>query len=104
MLRQRLKHIKKLVRVPVFQPSPKIKQWLLKISLQNRLFILFLGVLIISLSAVGMIAYHQAKQTTVKAIENRLEREATMMFEVSRNLMYIHAGNEQLLEKVYGLQ
>ncbi|AST06766.1 methyl-accepting chemotaxis protein [Anoxybacillus flavithermus] len=99
MLRQRLKHIKKLVRVPVFQPSPKIKQWLLKISLQNRLFILFLGVLIISLSAVGMIAYYQAKQTTVKAIENRLEREATMMFEVSRNLLYIHAGNEQLFDK-----
>lgn len=43
MLRQRLKHIKKLVRVPVFQPSPKIKQWLLKISLQNRLFIFIFG-------------------------------------------------------------
>lgn len=98
-IKQRLENIKKLFRVPVFQSSPKIKQWLLKISLQNRLFILFLSVLIFSLSAVGMIGYHQAKQTTVKAIENRLEREATMMFEVARNLMYIHAGNEQMFEK-----
>lgn len=98
-IKQRLENIKKLFRVPVFQSSPKIKQWLLKMSLQNRLFILFLSVLIFSLSAVGMIGYHQAKQTTIKAIENRLEREATMMFEVARNLMYIHAGNEQMFEK-----
>ncbi|GAC89635.1 methyl-accepting chemotaxis sensor protein [Anoxybacillus flavithermus NBRC 109594] len=94
-----LKNIKPHIRIFRIQPSPKVKQWLLKMSLQNRLFILFFSVLITSLSIVGMIAYHQAKETTVKAIENRLEREATMMFEVSRNLLYIHAGNEKLFDK-----
>ncbi|MCX8001482.1 MAG: methyl-accepting chemotaxis protein [Anoxybacillus mongoliensis] len=98
-IKQQLKNIKKHIGTFRVQPSPKVKKWLLKISLQNRLFILFFSVLISSLSIVGMIAYHQAKETTVKAIENRLEREATMMFEVTRNLMYIHAGNEQLFEK-----
>ncbi|NNU89181.1 methyl-accepting chemotaxis protein [Anoxybacillus sp. CHMUD] len=94
-----LKNIKPHIRIFRIQPSPKVKQWLLKMSLQNRLFILFFSVLITSLSIVGMIAYHQAKETTVKAIENRLEREATMMFEVLRNLLYIHAGNEKLFDK-----
>lgn len=98
-MKQPLKNIKTHMRTFHAQLSPKVKQWLLKISLQNRLFILFFSVLITSLSIVGMIAYHQAKEATVKAIENRLEREATMMFEVTRNLMYIHAGNEQLFEK-----
>ncbi len=98
-MKQPLKNIKTHIGTFHAQLSPKVKQWLLKISLQNRLFILFFSVLITSLSIVGMIAYHQAKETTVKAIENRLEREATMMFEVTRNLMYIHAGNEQLFEK-----
>ncbi|WP_231563722.1 hypothetical protein [Anoxybacillus sp. KU2-6(11)] len=98
-IKQQLKNIKPYIRIFRIQPSPKVKQWLLKISLQNRLFILFFSVLFTSLSTVGMIAYHQAKETTVKAIEDRLEREATMMFEVARNLMYIHAGNEQMFEK-----
>ncbi len=98
-MKQPLKNIKTHIGTFHAQLSPKVKKWLLKISLQNRLFILFFSVLITSLSIVGMIAYHQAKEATVKAIENRLEREATMMFEVTRNLMYIHAGNEQLFEK-----
>ncbi len=98
-MKQQLKNIKAHIGTFRVQPSPKVKRWLLKISLQNRLFILFFSVLITSLSIVGMIAYHQAKETTVKAIEDRLEREATMMFEVARNLMYIHTGDEQLFEK-----
>ncbi|EMT47134.1 methyl-accepting chemotaxis protein [Anoxybacillus flavithermus] len=98
-MKRYVQYIRKHMNMFTFQSSPKVKKWLLQISLQNRLFILFFSVLITSLSVVGMIAYDQAKQTTVKAIENRLEREAKMMFDVARNLMYIHAGNEQLFEK-----
>ena len=98
-IKRYVQYIRKHMNMSTFQSSPKVKKWLLQISLQNRLFILFFSVLITSLSVVGVIAYHQAKETTVKAIENRLEREAKMMFDVARNLMYIHAGNEQLFEK-----
>lgn len=98
-IKQQLKNIRENIKIFPFKQSPKVRQWLLKVSLQNRLFILFFSVLIASLSIVGMIAYHQAKMTTVKAIENRLEREATMMFEVARNLMYIHAGNDEMFQK-----
>ncbi|MGX1901036.1 methyl-accepting chemotaxis protein [Thermolongibacillus altinsuensis] len=78
-----------------------VKQSLLKVSLQNRLFVLFLGSLIVSISVVGFIAYDKAKQAITSAIENRLEREATMMYEIARSLMYIHAGDQTLFQKKF---
>jgi methyl-accepting chemotaxis protein len=72
----------------------QIQKWLLKVSLQSRLLILFLSVLIISISIVGYVSYQKAEITTMKIIENRLDREVNTMYEIAQNLMYIYVGKE----------
>ncbi len=77
-----------------------IQKWLLKISLQSRLLILFLSFLIVSIGIVGYVSYQKAENTTRKIIENRLDREVNTMYEIAQNLMYIYVGKEdQFLHK-----
>jgi methyl-accepting chemotaxis protein len=78
-----------------------IQKWLLKISLQSRLLILFLSFLIVSIGIVGYVSYQKAENTTRKIIENRLDREVNTMYEIAQNLMYIYVGKEeQFLHKL----
>jgi methyl-accepting chemotaxis protein len=72
----------------------KIQQWLLNVSLQKRLLILFLSLIIIFTGIVGYVSYHKAENTTMKIIENRLDREVNTMYEIAQNLMYIYVGKE----------
>ncbi|MBB4073552.1 methyl-accepting chemotaxis protein [Anoxybacillus voinovskiensis] len=83
--------------------SNVVKQGRLRISLQTRLLFLFLSLLIGSIGVVGFVSYQKAKETTLHIIENRLEREANMMYEIAQNLMYMYVGNEdKFLAKING--
>lgn len=65
-----------------------------KITMQARLMILFLTLLIGSLSIIGYVSYSQSKEKTVQIIENRLMREVNVADEVAANLMYAYIGDE----------
>jgi methyl-accepting chemotaxis protein len=67
---------------------------LMKMTLQTRLIILILCMMVGSLSMVGFISYSKAKETTVTIISNRLEREANTFYEIAQNLMYLYVGDE----------
>lgn len=72
-----------------------IRGWILKLSLENRLLLLFGSILIVSISFVGFISYQKSKSTTMSIIENRLDREVNTMYEIAQNLMYIYVGDEE---------
>ena len=61
-----------------------------KFSLQSRLLILFIGLLLVSVIAVGISSYTQAKQMTTTTIENRLERETELMGYIADNLNFFY--------------
>jgi methyl-accepting chemotaxis protein len=84
-------------------PFKRNNGWLLKISLQNRLLLLFLSFLVTSTGIVGYVSYHKAEKTTTEIIENRLNREVNTMYEIAQNLMYIYVGKEdKFLLKING--
>ncbi|MGO4888551.1 methyl-accepting chemotaxis protein [Anaerobacillus sp. MEB173] len=64
------------------------------ISLQNRLLILFISLLIVSLNVVGLSSYLKAKDTTMETIENRLVREADLMTYIATNLKFLYVSDE----------
>ncbi|OEH93740.1 hypothetical protein BFG57_11895 [Bacillus solimangrovi] len=72
---------------------------LVNISLQQRLFILFITLLVVSLSTVGYVSYSKSKTLTMKIIENRLEREVDTTAEIAGNLMFAYAGDIEEFEK-----
>ncbi|MFZ3588246.1 methyl-accepting chemotaxis protein [Bacillus sp. DJP31] len=66
-----------------------------KFSLRNRLLSLFIFLLIISINAVGISSYLKAKETTIKSIENRLNREAEIMAYTAKNLKFLYVSDNQ---------
>ncbi len=70
-----------------------------KTNLLTRLMLLFLPLLISSLSIVGYVSYSQSKENTMKIIENRLMREVNVADEIAANLMYAYVGDEQGFKK-----
>lgn len=73
----------------------------LKISLQMRLFILILSLLIASISTVGITSYEKATDTALNMMEDRMEREVEMLYAIAQNLAYIHAGDKDTFIKKY---
>ncbi|WLR49854.1 methyl-accepting chemotaxis protein [Bacillus tianshenii] len=71
---------------------------LMKVSLQQRLFILFITLLVASLSTTGYVSYSKSKETTMKIIESRLEREVDTTSEIAGNLMLAYAGDMEKFE------
>ncbi|MED4879240.1 hypothetical protein P9743_14240 [Anoxybacillus geothermalis] len=60
-----------------------------EMKLQNQLIILFVGIVAISVGLVGAVSYAKAKKEAMQAIEQRLERETDMMYELVQNLLFI---------------
>ncbi|WP_096224847.1 methyl-accepting chemotaxis protein [Geobacillus sp. FJAT-46040] len=72
-----------------------------EMKLQNQLIILFVGIVAISVGLVGAVSYAKAKKETMQAIEQRLERETDMMYELVQNLLFMYIGDqEQFMERV----
>lgn len=70
-------------------------QWTLK----TRLLILVITSLIFTSSVISYIAYEKSKSSTMTAVEQRLERETTLFYQMVQNLMYVYDGNQEKLQK-----
>ncbi|PLR93865.1 methyl-accepting chemotaxis protein [Bacillus sp. T33-2] len=66
-----------------------------KISLQNRLLLLFFSLLIISTVTVGLSSYLKAKDMTMNTIESRLVREVELMGLIAENLKFLYVSDDQ---------
>ncbi|KAB2338532.1 methyl-accepting chemotaxis protein [Cytobacillus depressus] len=71
-----------------------IHQLLSKITLQTRLLVLILSLLLLIVSTVGYISYGKTKEKVQSLIEQRLMKEVTTIYDLSQNLMLIYVGNE----------
>jgi methyl-accepting chemotaxis protein len=66
-----------------------------RLSLQARLLVSILTLLVASVGLLSFISYDKSRTTTITIIENRLEREAFTMYEVAQSLMYTFIGDEE---------
>ncbi|WP_170289315.1 methyl-accepting chemotaxis protein [Metabacillus lacus] len=71
---------------------PVIKK---EFGLPYRMLTLVLSVMIISVAVVGTTAYQKAKDTTITMMENRVEREASMVNDIAGSMMYAYVGQEE---------
>lgn len=71
-----------------------ISQLLAKFSLQTRLLVLIIGLLLLSVSMVAYISYEKSKETTIKIMEQRLTKEVKSIYDIAQNLMLIYVGDE----------
>lgn len=67
---------------------------LTRISLRNRLLILFIVILFVSVSSIGISSYMKAQDTLIHTVENRLEREADVMSYIIRNLKFVYVSDD----------
>ncbi|WP_238533146.1 methyl-accepting chemotaxis protein [Bacillus methanolicus] len=72
-----------------------INKILTKITLQARLLILILSLLLLTVSSVAYISFMKSKQTTILLMEQRLEREVKTVYAIAQNLMMIYVGDEE---------
>lgn len=70
-----------------------------KISLQTRLLILILCLLLFTVSTVAYISYVKSKETAENLIEQRLQKEVKTIYDFSQNLMLLYVGNEEKYNK-----
>ncbi|MDE3839619.1 methyl-accepting chemotaxis protein [Bacillus methanolicus] len=73
----------------------RINKILTKITLQARLLILILSLLLLTVSSVAYISFMKSKQTTILLMEQRLEREVKTVYAIAQNLMMIYVGDEE---------
>lgn len=92
-----MKPLQKMIKVKKnrINHPPFFQRFFSKISLQARLLLLVLTLLIVSINTVGFVSYSKSKETTMTIIENRLEREVNTMYEIAQNLMSIYIGDEK---------
>jgi methyl-accepting chemotaxis protein len=65
-----------------------------KISLQNRLLVLFIFLSTTTITVVGASSYIKAKEAIVHTIESRLSREADLMKSVAGNLKFLYVSDD----------
>lgn len=75
--------------------SKIIVQWTLK----TKLLILVIASLILTSSVISYIAYEKSKASTMNAVEQRLEREVALFYQMVQNLMYIYVGEPDKFQK-----
>ena len=72
-----------------------------KISLQARIIILVLFLLLTSISIVGFTSYSKSKETTMEIIEERLYREVNTTADIVMNLAFAYINDkEEFLRRV----
>jgi methyl-accepting chemotaxis protein len=70
-----------------------------KLSLQSRLLILILSLLIVTVASVAYISYMISKDSTKQFMEQRLEKDVQSIYDMAQNLMLIYVGNEKQFDK-----
>ncbi|MED4161333.1 methyl-accepting chemotaxis protein [Halalkalibacterium halodurans] len=66
-----------------------------KLNLRLRLLLLFISVMTFSISIVGLSSYFQARDVTMKTIEDRLVRETELMEYLSENLHFLYVSDPE---------
>ncbi len=56
---------------------------------------LILSMLLLTVSTVAYISYEKSKDTTIKLMEQRLNKEVNTIYDNAQNLMLIYVGNEE---------
>lgn len=77
----------------------KLYDMLKKFSLQTRLLVLILSLLLLTVSAVAFISYGKSKETTINLMEQRLIKEVKSIYDIAQNLMLIYVGEEKKFTK-----
>lgn len=94
-IRDKQKRKKENIQKAVNYKSKVTVQW----SLKTRLLFLVITSLIVTSSVISYIAYDKSKSSTMNAVENRLEREAALFYQMAQNIMYTNVGNEEKFQK-----
>ncbi|WP_456278201.1 methyl-accepting chemotaxis protein [Bacillus sp. AK128] len=91
----RLIRVRKNESTSKSEHSPPIfTKILARFSLRNRLLFLFILLVVLSVTTVGISSYLQAKETTIKSIEDRLNREAEIMSYMAENLKFLYVSDD----------
>ncbi|MBP2241638.1 methyl-accepting chemotaxis protein [Cytobacillus eiseniae] len=70
-----------------------------KFSLQTKLLVLILGLLLLTVSSVAYISYSKSKKTTITLMEHRLKQEVGSIYDIAQNIMLIYVGQEEKFNK-----
>ncbi|WP_374721671.1 methyl-accepting chemotaxis protein [Peribacillus tepidiphilus] len=73
------------------------KTW--NISLRNRLLILVIVFFVVLAGSISYISFIKSKETALMLMEQRLEREVALFYEMAQNTMMLHVGNEIKFQK-----
>ena len=65
-----------------------------KLSLQARLLIIVITILLFSATIVTMISISKSKETIIGFMEQRLDKETSYIYEIAQNLLLIYIGDE----------
>ncbi|MGG4490022.1 methyl-accepting chemotaxis protein [Metabacillus idriensis] len=90
-----MKLLSMINRKKIFKHTKESQPLFSKITLQSRLLILVLTLLIASITAVGYTSYVKSKKATMDIIEDRLQREVNTTGEIAGNLMFAYPGEEE---------
>ncbi len=74
--------------------AENVQQYMGKINLGTRLFILFITLMLASITAVGLVSYTKSKEMTIDSIENRLVREVELMGYIAEPLKFTYISDE----------
>lgn len=69
------------------------------LSLQTKLLVMILGLLLLTVSTVAYISYGKSKDTTIKLMEQRLNKEVAAIYDIAQNVMLIYVGQEEKFYK-----
>jgi methyl-accepting chemotaxis protein len=91
-------------RKNIMLKKPLFYKLLTKLTLQIRLLLVILSLLLITVSAVSYISYVKSKETAIHLMEQRLDREVMTIYDLAQNLMLLYVGNnEKFLDKMDSL-
>ena len=88
------------IKLPNFRKTIKVPnlffyKFLTKFTLQSRLLIVILSLLLITVSTVSYISYVKSKETTVHLMEQRLNNEVKTVYNLAQKLMLLFVGNDE---------
>ncbi|MED3571613.1 methyl-accepting chemotaxis protein [Cytobacillus praedii] len=69
------------------------------LSLQTKLLVMILGLLLLTVSIVAYISYGKSKDTAIKLMEQRLNKEVAAIYDIAQNVMLIYVGQEEKFYK-----
>ncbi len=85
---------KKTERENLSAPNRLLDKVFANVNLQSRLLFLFIFLLVVSITTVGISSYLKAKDTTIETIENRISRESEVMAYVAKNLKFLYVSDD----------